>query len=262
MLLVDDGTEALVADGPTAPVDELHVADLHVRLLLVGDVAKRQGRPQAVWPKVERPERPTTMLEADPDDRGLLGHHEPPQHAETRVAALPECQRRGPRLAPPPAPLSNSNQSENPAKGLDGSARRMYLQPWPRQVPRIWTRPWPTGPPGRSWGWPGSSAGLRPGRGAGATAGGAGSPRAAGPTTTARTTTVVSKAAPAARRRRVQGSRHEVGGMVVASDLVPGPLVQLRLGDLDQVAAGVVEHRRRHATHVDRLLREPHAEAA
>jgi hypothetical protein len=38
--------------------------------------------------------------------------------------------------------------------------------------------------------------------------------------------------------------------------------VQLHLGDLDQVAAGVIEHRGGHAAHLERLLGEPDAEAA
>ena len=38
--------------------------------------------------------------------------------------------------------------------------------------------------------------------------------------------------------------------------------MRLCLGDLDQVAAGVVEHRRGHAAQLERLLGEPHAQAA
>jgi hypothetical protein len=40
------------------------------------------------------------------------------------------------------------------------------------------------------------------------------------------------------------------------------PPGQLSLGDLDQVAARVVEHRHRRTAHLDRLQREPGAEAA
>src|SRR5215212_7442499 len=48
----------------------------------------------------------------------------------------------------------------------------------------------------------------------------------------------------------------------VAEPRATWPLARLRLGDLDQVAAGVVEHRRRHGSHLDRFLRELDAEAA
>jgi hypothetical protein len=50
--------------------------------------------------------------------------------------------------------------------------------------------------------------------------------------------------------------------LVATRERTAAPLVELRLGHLDQIAAGVVEHRGGDAAQFNRILRKADAEAA